>query len=131
MADRTEKWLAATLVHEHMHGCIETGLDRHGRAAFVGHDQARWSKGSYVNEAIATWAQREWSRDDLDMTAAIDEYLQSGPYETWPYRGAATVVRVFNDVGIGAIRSLVEQLRQVPEVAQLEFDQLVRISPAL
>jgi hypothetical protein len=63
------------------------------------------------------------------MTAAIDEYIAAGPYESWPYRGAETILRLFTDVGIGAVRSLLRQLRQVPEVAQLEFDQLVRTSP--
>jgi hypothetical protein len=118
-------FFTSTLVHEHFHGIAETGVDRQGRAS-AAWDIGGWEDGSDLNEALAAWAQRHYFRNDADMFQAVTDYITAGEYPEWPYRGAETVEKIFQDRGLlPGVRSFITQLRDDPSFAQHSFDALV------
>jgi hypothetical protein len=52
---RAAALLTATLVHEHMHAALATGLDRDGLAAATA-GTGLWAAAGNLNEALAAWA---------------------------------------------------------------------------
>src|ERR1700730_10118682 len=109
------RFLFTTLVHEHFHAALATGVDRDGHAPSTAGDHRRWSAGTALNESLATWAQLDAARDEPDLFRDCAEYIATGEYPEWPYRGAQTLERQFQDHGLGSIKSLVSLLRTDPE----------------
>ena len=120
------RFLFATLVHEHFHAVVATGVDRDGHAPSMARDHHRWSAGRALNESLAAWAQLHAARDEPDLFRECTEYIEGGAYPEWPYRGAQTIERQFQDHGLGAVKSLVSLLRTDPEIAQRHFDEIVQ-----
>ncbi len=118
---RAAALLTATLVHEHMHAALATGLDRDGLAAATA-GTGLWAAARSLNEALAAWAQRHFFRDDPGMSGECSRYIAAGDYPAWPYRGADALEAAFTAEGISAIRQAVHMLRSSPEIAQREFD---------
>lgn len=117
-----ENFLLSTLVHEHFHAILETGLDERGQVSRAVSDLVLWNKGKTLNEALAAWSQRHFFRDDPTMFDRISEYIRSGDYPNWPYRGADFVQHIFEANGLAGVRTLVYQLRDNPDIAQMRFD---------
>jgi hypothetical protein len=59
------------------------------------------------------------------MFQAVTDYITAGEYPEWPYRGAETVERMFQDKGLPGVRGLIAQLRDDPAFAQDHFNTLV------
>ena len=118
---RAAALLTATLVHEHMHAALATGLDRDGLAAATA-STGLWAAARRLNEALAAWAQRHFFRDDPEMSSECSRYIAAGYYPAWPYHGADALEAAFTAEGISAIRQAVHMLRSSPEIAQREFD---------
>jgi hypothetical protein len=118
---RAAAFLTATLVHEHMHAALATGLDRDGLAAATAGTDL-WAAARSLNEALAAWAQRHFFRDDPGMSGECSRYIAAGDYPAWPYRGADALEAAFTAEGISVIRQAVHMLRSSPEIAQREFD---------
>ncbi|WP_152991599.1 toll/interleukin-1 receptor domain-containing protein [Frankia sp. R43] len=126
--ERAAEFCELALLHDHAHAAIATGLDEHGaRAAAVG--TSAWSAGTGLNEALATWAQLHFYRDDPRMARECVHYIRSGPARSWPYRGADVLEERYQAEGIEAVRGLVRRLRSSPEEAQAEFDLLAARRP--
>lgn len=121
-----QMFLTSTLVHEHFHGIAETGVDRQGRAS-AAWDIGGWESGSNLNEALAAWAQRHYFRDNAEMFQSVTDYINAGEYPEWPYCGAETVEKIFEEKGLPGVRSLIAQLRDDPAFAQDNFDALVEL----
>jgi TIR domain len=121
--ERAAALMVATLVHEHAHAAIATGLDQQGLAATAA-GTSLWSAGASLNEALAAWAQRHYYRDDAVLYQECSRYIEAGDYPDWPYRGADTLERLYAVEGLVAIRRLVHMLRETPRIAQREFDAL-------
>ncbi|WP_322769583.1 hypothetical protein [Frankia sp. Cr1] len=123
--ERAGSFLTSTLVHEHTHAVLATGLDQQGLvAATVG--TRLWSTGRKLNEALTAWTQRHFHRDNPAAFKECTRYIETDDYPAWPYRGAATLERLFADDGLAAIRRFVRMLREAPDIAQREFHALVR-----
>jgi hypothetical protein len=118
---RAAAFLTATLVHEHMHAALATGLDPDGLAAATA-GTGLWAGARSLNEALAAWAQRHFFRDDPEMSGECSRYIAAGQYPAWPYRGADALEADFTTEGVSAIRQAVHMLRSSPEIAQREFD---------
>ncbi|OAA29597.1 von Willebrand factor type A domain-containing protein [Frankia sp. EI5c] len=121
--ERAAEFCELALLHEHAHAAIATGLDEHGaRAAAVG--SSVWAAGSGLNEALVTWAQAHFYRDNQRLYRECAQYIRSGPRRSWPYRGAEALEGLYRREGIEAVRGFVRLLRASPEAAQAEFDRL-------
>ena len=120
------RFLFTTLVHEHFHAALATGIDRDGHAPSTAGDRHRWSAATALNESLAAWAQMDAARDEPDLFRNCADYIATGEYPEWPYRGAQTLEREFQDHGLGSIKSLVSLLRTDPEIAQRHFDEMVQ-----
>lgn len=121
--ERAAALMAATLVHEHAHAAIATGLDQQGLAATAA-GTSLWPAGASLNEALAAWAQRHYYRDDAVLYQECSRYIEAGDYPDWPYRGADTLERLYAVEGLAAIRRFLHMLREAPRIAQREFDAL-------
>jgi len=121
--ERAEQFLVSTLVHEHAHAVLATGLDSDGlAAATVG--TGLWMAGARLNEALAAWVQRHFYRGDPDMFDECTRYIETDAYPGWPYRGASTLEQHFASNGVVEIRRFMRMLREAPDLAQREFDTL-------
>jgi hypothetical protein len=58
------------------------------------------------------------------MVERMDEYIRSGDYPEWPYRGAKAVERLYLAKALPGVLRLIAAFRDDPEVAQASFDQL-------
>ena len=123
--DAMAAWfLVAILVHEHFHGIIATGIDRHGKGSWASKDWNEWQKGNALNESLAAWAERYYFRNNDTMLSNITNYIQTGQYPEWPYRGAEKVEEIFKNQGLPGVRELIRKLREDPQYAQEYFDEL-------
>lgn len=122
-----------TLVHEHFHAIVETGLDRgfaQARAPYT--DASAWQRAAALNEALAVWMEIEFLRrhaaalgSPQDVAAALDAvwaYVRAGDYPAWPYRGAEAIETRHAAQGIDGIRALLLRLRRDPGGALREFE---------
>lgn len=123
--DQATAFLFTTLVHEHFHAALASGVDSDGHAPAGAADPGQWQAASHLNEALSAWAQRHAVRDDPDLFAQCSTYIGSGEYPDWPYRGADALEREYQERGIAAIRARVTLLRVDPEIAQQDFDQAI------
>jgi AcrR family transcriptional regulator len=110
------------LVHEHFHAAVETSLDDGGDLPVGPADATAWQRGMPLNEALATWSELHLARADEPLSRAIWEYVRSGPYPEWPYRGAEGVERRFADEGVDGVRRLIAALRTDPAGAAADFE---------
>lgn len=123
--DEMAAWfLVATLVHEHFHGIAATGIDQHGKGSWASKDWNEWGKGNSLNESLAAWAERHFFRNNVDMFENVTEYIQSGDYPDWPYRGAEKIEEIYKGQGLRGVRALIDRLRVDPEIAQQTFDNM-------
>ncbi|GAA0947127.1 hypothetical protein GCM10009558_062660 [Virgisporangium aurantiacum] len=118
----TNGLLGCTVVHEHLHAAVATGLDRDGYAAPAA-ALSRSQAWQCVNEALAAWAQSHFVRSDQALYDACSAYIRYGEYPDWPYRGAEAVERMYQQDGLQAVRALVAQLRADPEGARRRLDE--------
>jgi hypothetical protein len=118
----TEKFLVSTLVHEHFHGIIETGVDSHGAASVASMQSEEWRASSAINESLAAWTQRHFFRDDPTMFEVMTGYINSGEYPEWPYKGAEAIETAFKLGGLARVRRVFTKLREDPQLAQWEFE---------
>jgi hypothetical protein len=123
-------FLVSTLIHEHFHGILETGLDRSGDSPTASGSLEEWENANPLNEALAAWSQRHFFRDNPEMFRILSDYIQAGDYPAWPYRGAETIENIYLQRGLGAVRELAGRLRRDPESAQVGFDALHREAPS-
>ncbi|AKJ10148.1 hypothetical protein ABB07_08965 [Streptomyces incarnatus] len=123
-----EKFLLATLVHEHLHAALAIGLDENGQTSPSARNANEWRQARNLNESLAAWASLDFSRDDLGLFDACWEYIQRDTYPQWPYRGAERIEEMFQEQGPAALRSLIRLLREDPEVAQRRFDTALSAS---
>jgi hypothetical protein len=127
--DEMAAWfLAATLVHEHFHGIAATGIDRHGKSSWAAKDWNEWDKGNLLNESLAAWAERHFFRNNAAMFENVTEYIQSGQYPDWPYRGAEKIEKIYMEQGLKGVRALINQLREDPQIAQETFNGIQKRS---
>lgn len=125
--ERAEAFLISTLVHEHTHAVLATGLDSQGlAAATVG--TGLWAAGGNLNEALAAWVQRHFYRSDPATFDECSRYIETDDYPAWPYRGADALEQLFVVDGIVEIRRFVRMFREAPDLAQREFDALTQVS---
>ncbi|SHM71659.1 TIR domain-containing protein [Cryptosporangium aurantiacum] len=117
--------LSSTLAHEHAHGILALGVDEQGRAA-TGLRNDEWTTAANLNEAIATWIQGHYQREDPDAFEEWRRYVVFGEYPSWPYRGAETVEALYQRDGVGAVQRLIRDVRHDPDAAQRHFDDLVQ-----
>jgi hypothetical protein len=100
-----------TLVHEHFHAILETGLDaRQVPAVAPREDPDGWRQASALNEALAAWMELHFLRrhavslgtpeDVAAAEAAVWAYIRAGDYSNWPYRGAETVRRFTREMAL-------------------------------
>ena len=118
-----EWFMIATLVHEHLHGILATGVDQYGKSSWASKDWDEWQKGNLLNESLAAWAELHFFRGNETMMTNITEYIQAGEYPDWPYRGADKIEKIYQDQGIKGVRILIKQLREDPQYAQQIFDK--------
>lgn len=123
-----------TLLHEHFHALLETGVSAVGQPARGPAYCAAWSGATGLNESLAVWVELHFARrhghllgdpDDLkEVTKSLWAYVQCGDYPVWPYRGAEKVEELYSQHGIAAVRSLINRLKDDPAGAQREFDEI-------
>ena len=124
-AESMSTWfLVATLVHEHFHGILASGVDRHGKGSWASRNWNEWQNGDLLNESLAAWTERHFFRNNQTMFENISAYIQSGEYPDWPYQGAEKVEEIYKQQGIRGVRALIAQLREDPQFAQEAFDGL-------
>jgi hypothetical protein len=121
---RARSFLTSTLVHEHAHAALATGLDSQGLAAAAA-DTAAWTNGHNLNEAFAAWTQRHYNRDNPIIFEECSRYIATGRYPSWPYAGADALERLYGIDGLKSIRQYIYMLRQTPEIAQRQFDDII------
>ncbi len=76
-----------------------------------------------LNEALAVWAELHFVRGDATMEQLVWDYIRAGEYPDWPYAGASRIESLYTSAGIDAVRQLIGQLRDTPELAQRDFDR--------
>lgn len=123
------------LVHEHFHAILETGLSPTGEKARGLQDIAAARRALPLNESLAVWMEWQFlekhghlagSADEIqEAKEKIWEYINSGEYPAWPYKGAATLERIFQSKGITSIKAIISQLRAEPDQAMNAFEQLM------
>jgi hypothetical protein len=118
-----QAFLTSTLVHEHTHAALATGLDNQGLAATAA-GTTTWADGHNLNEALAAWTQRHYHRDNPLVFAECSRYISTGTYPSWPYAGADVLEKLYGATGMKEIRQYIHMLRQTPEIAQQKFDSL-------
>jgi hypothetical protein len=112
------------LVHEHCHAMLACALDAEGRNASGPDRPDSWARARALNEALAVWMELHHVRGDAAMEQHVWKYIGAGTYPEWPYAGASRLEAQFADQGIEAIRGWIARLRQVPEMAQEDFDRV-------
>jgi hypothetical protein len=121
-----------TLVHEHFHAVVETGLDARFRPARGPRDDPEgWEQATALNESLATWMEVQFLRrhaaslgepEEVEAAqSAVWAYVRDGDYPNWPYRGAEAVEGLYSKGGIEAVRELVLRLRNDPRGAIQDF----------
>ena len=123
-----------TLVHEHFHALLETGVSGNARRVKGPENVLAWNHATVLNESLAAWMELHFARrhghllggpEDLkEVRKAQWAYIQCGVYPSWPYRGAEKIEQLYVRDGIAAVRSLINRLRDDPEAAQTEFDAM-------
>jgi hypothetical protein len=122
-----------TLVHEHFHAIVETGLDTRFLAARAPRqDPSAWKRATALNEALAAWMEVHFLRRHAASLGEVEEvaeaqnavwaYVRSGEYPSWPYRGAEAVEALYAKGGTDAIQGLIHRLRDDPEGALELFE---------
>jgi hypothetical protein len=124
-ADLARRFCLSVLIHEHFHAAIATGLDQTNCAALGAEYPSRWNAAVPLNESLAVWRERHFSRSDVKMLQQIDSYIASGVYPIWPYRGGEAIESFYVTGGTSAVRGWIRHLRDDPENAQQDFDQLL------
>jgi hypothetical protein len=119
-------FLESVLVHEHLHGILETGVGATGKTSAAADSWDEWAKGFSLNEAIAAWVQWHYFRNDTPMSANIQAYISSGEYPEWPYRAAESIEKIYLENGLPGVVSVMETLRRDPELAQTKFDEYMK-----
>lgn len=124
-----------TLVHEHFHAILETGLDPSLATAHAPlADADAWQRATVLNEALAAWMEIEFLRrhtaalgEPQDVAAAQEAvwaYVRAGDYPAWPYRGAEAIETLHATRGIDGVRALLQRMRRDPNGALQEFESL-------
>jgi len=121
----SRRFALAVLVHEHFHSALATGIDRNGHTPLGPQRLDEWETATKLNESLAAWVERHFFRQDPEMVDHIDAYIRSGEYPSWPYRGAETIERLYQQGGLPTVRGWIQYLRDDPVNAQKEFDERV------
>jgi hypothetical protein len=64
-------------------------------------------------------------REDESLHRIVLEYIDSGDWPEWPYRGAEQLDRLYQAQGISSIRRLISRFRLDPATVATEFDTLM------
>jgi len=124
-ADQTAAWFViAILVHEHFHAIAATGLDKQGRTSWAVNNWNEWQLGNVLNESLAAWMEWHFFRNNDTMVSNITDYIHSGQYPDWPYRGADKIEEIYKSQGLPGVREWIWRLREDPQHAQESFDQV-------
>ena len=121
-----------TLVHEHFHAILETGIGGDSLPARGAGDPSAWERAAPLNEALAAWMELQYVRryapwlgtpdESSALQTALWAYIRSGQYPEWPYHGAERIELLFERGGIDAVRNLVLSLRDDPLLALQTFE---------
>lgn len=120
------EWLAAALIHAHMHGCIETGVDSDGRVSVASTSPQPWRDARFLVEALSNWAQRYWHQDNEVVRTAFDDYIALDRHDFRLTRSAELVAQRVSRSGPAAIAALVAQVRRSPSLAKDELGGAAR-----
>ena len=123
-----------TLLHEHFHALMETGVSADGQLARGPADKPAWSGATGLNESLAVLIELHFLRQHGHLIGSADDvktafnslwaYIRCGEYPAWPYRGAEKLEELYLQHGIAAVRSLMSRLRDDPVGAQCELDNM-------
>jgi len=124
-ANQMAAWfIQSVLVHEHFHAIAATGLDKQGGTSWAVTNWDEWHLGNTLNESLAAWMEKHFFRDNDAMFSSIIDYIHSGPYPDWPYRGADKIEEIYQSQGLPGVREWIRRLREDPPYAQKVFDKL-------
>jgi len=99
-------------------------LDKQGRTSWAVNNWNEWQLGNVLNESLAAWMEWHFFRNNDTMVSNITDYIHSGQYPDWPYRGADKIEEIYKSQGLPGVREWIWRLREDPQHAQESFDQV-------
>jgi hypothetical protein len=109
-----------TIVHEQFHAAIATSSGS-GAALAIDMEAAPWVKAA--EEAMAAWVELEFARRRANSGTvdAVIEYVRSGDWPSWYYRGAEIVERAYSSEGTEGVKAMLRAMLVDPVSAAFAF----------